>query len=166
MTPGAMMRRGVFLLIAVAVSLASCDSFADSITVVADPMENYGGWTLIGGSWGSDGQMGFNAIARDFLLGIELAKARDRWAPKGVLRPAGFPRTVYLDDQDDVSWEQLDLQRGPVSCFYRVRLDGYLTPGRNSAVPARHPSPAFVSWTTWTLQYTATAATLPISGTL
>jgi hypothetical protein len=155
-----MMVRG---LMAVAFAIAATACGAQS-TIVADPMEADSGWTLIDGSWGVNGQMGFNASAGIWYWGSSWQQPATVGLHKtfsGVTVGAG----VYTITIKTMCPPGDPYRPVPLGDFSVFGLTG-ISAADETVLSALTPVTGVRSWTPWTLEYTVPSDSPDIGNSL
>jgi len=123
------------------------------IDVVADPIEEGGGWNLIGGGWGYNGQMGFDAHAGYDYWGSSWVQPAtvglQKTFPATFVEPGFYTLTIYTMCPGSAP----DYHAVPLTDFSDFGLTG-ISPQLRTVLSAPTPSPGSMSWIMWTLGYT------------
>ncbi len=146
----ATIRHLMFAVAAMSISFTGSDLIAS--TIVADPIEQFDGWTLIGGGWGGSGQMGFNASAGYWYWG----SSWDRPATVGIEKTFSdltvTPGLYTLTIETMCPGYSPYYNSVPLAAFSEFGLTG-ISPTQETALSAPTPQAGVRSWTPWTIRY-------------
>ena len=122
------------------------------INVVSDPMERNGGWTLIDGGWGGNGQMGFDAHAGHDYWGSSWEEPATvglyKTFPSAFVEPGTYTLTIYTMCPGHDPYNAV-----PLIDFTDFGLTG-ISAELRTILSAPTPTPGSKIWTMWTLDYT------------